>query len=226
MRAARWATISIQPIAVCVAMSAMLAASVAHGSCCVCQGTNQTGCDTNRPPFFPGCTNCALTCAIFGGTMRSCSDAVASCEGIADDCRGDDIICFQTQTGSGSCDTPTPTGTATATGTVTNTATATSTGTVTHTPTNTPTATPTNTGIPIGGDCATPSVCASGFCVDGVCCNTACNDAFGRCDLPGQRGTCAGISPAPALTPRALAIAAVLLLGVAAFALRRRVVRH
>ena len=128
--------------------------------------------------------------------------------------------------------TPTPTstatntGTATSTGTATNTATATGTSTNTATATNTPTATPTNTGIPIGGDCATPSVCASGFCVDGVCCNTACNDAFGRCDLPGERGTCAGISPAPALTPRAIAVAAALLIGVAAFALRRRTVRN
>jgi len=102
----------------------------------------------------------------------------------------------------------------------------TSTGTVTHTPTNTPTATPTNTGIPQGGACSTPAECATGFCADGVCCNTACNPDFGRCDLPGQRGTCAGISPAPALTPRAIAVAAALLLGVAAFALRRRSVRR
>jgi len=109
---------------------------------------------------------------------------------------------------------------------VTNTVTATSTGTVTHTPTNTPTATPTNTGIPQGGACSTPAECATGFCVDGVCCNTACNPSFGRCDLPGQRGTCAGVSPAPTLAPRALAMAAALLIGVAAFALRRRVVRR
>src|SRR5262245_56291739 len=115
-----------------------------------------------------------------------------------------------------------PTASPTSTPSSTSTATATSTATVTHTPT----ASPTNNGIPIGGDCATPSVCASGFCVDGVCCNTACNPDFGRCDLPGQRGTCAGVSPAPTLTPRALAIAAVLLLGVAAFALRRRAVRR
>jgi len=35
MRAPRWATISIQPIAVYVAMSAMLAATMAQGYCCV-----------------------------------------------------------------------------------------------------------------------------------------------------------------------------------------------
>jgi len=122
--------------------------------------------------------------------------------------------------------TPTNTATATATGTVTNTATATSTATATNTQTNTPTATPTNTGIPQGGACSTPAECATGFCVNGVCCNTACNPDFGRCDLPGQRGTCAGVSPAPALTPRELAVAAVLLIGVAAFALRRRAIRR
>ena len=98
--------------------------------------------------------------------------------------------------------------------------------TPTATPTNTPTATPTNTGIPQGGACSTPAECSTGFCVDGVCCNTACNPSFGRCDLPGQRGTCAGISPAPALAPRAIAVAAALLIGVAAFALRRRTVRN
>jgi len=121
--------------------------------------------------------------------------------------------------------TATATATNTATGTATNTATATATGIATNTATatNTPTATPTNTGIPQGGACSTPAACATGFCVDGVCCNAACNPSFGRCDLPGQRGTCAGISPAPALAPRAFAIAAALLLGVAAFALRRRI---
>src|SRR5215470_6113134 len=123
------------------------------------------------------------------------------------------------------CPSNTPTATPTSTPSSTSTGTATNTATATGTATNTATATPTNTGIPIGGDCATPSVCASGFCVDGVCCNTACNPDFGRCDLPGQRGTCAGISPAPALAPRAMAVAAALLIGVAAFALRRRAVR-
>ena len=129
-------------------------------------------------------------------------------------------------------ETPTATPTSTSTGTVTNTATATGTATNTATATNTgtatqtPTATPTNTGIPQGGACSTPAECATGFCLDGVCCNTACNPDFGRCDLPGQRGTCAGVSPAPTLTPRALAVAAALLIGVAAFALRRRAVRR
>jgi len=121
---------------------------------------------------------------------------------------------------------PHSTATATNTATATHTATATSTGTVTQTPTNTTTATPTNTGIPQGGACATPAECATGFCVNGICCNTACTPDFGRCDLPGQRGTCAGVSPAPTLAPRALAVAAALLLGVAAFEMRRRAARR
>jgi len=89
-----------------------------------------------------------------------------------------------------------------------------------------PVAPPTPTPVPQGGACATPAECATGFCVDGVCCNAACNDAFGRCDLPGQRGTCAGIAPAPMLAPRAIAVAAALLIGVAGFALRRRTVKR
>ena len=107
--------------------------------------------------------------------------------------------------------------------TKTPTETPTNTPTVTDTPTNTPTATPTNTPVPQGGACTTPSQCSTGFCVDDVCCNSACTS--GRCDLPGQRGTCSGLAPAPALAPRALAVVAALLVGVGAFTLRRRAVR-
>src|SRR5215470_19413631 len=96
--------------------------------------------------------------------------------------------------------------------------------TPTATPTNTPTATPTNTPVPQGGACTTPSQCATGFCIDDVCCNSACTS--GRCDLPGQRGTCSGLAPVPALAPRALAMLVALLLGVAVFTLRRRRIRR
>src|SRR5215470_15533880 len=75
-----------------------------------------------------------------------------------------------------------------------------------------------------GGACATPAECATGFCVDAVCCNSACTS--GRCDLSGQRGTCSGLTPAPALAPRALALVAALLIGVGVFTLRRRAVRR
>jgi hypothetical protein len=87
----------------------------------------------------------------------------------------------------------------------------------------TPTATPTNTPVPQGGACATPAECATGFCTDGVCCDTACTDPLMRCNLPGQVGTCASdAAAAPMLTPWGLMFAAILLSGVAAFALRYR----
>jgi len=42
-----------------------------------------------------------------------------------------------------------------------------------------------------GLGCATSADCASGFCVDSVCCNTACGDTCGACNLPGTEGLCA-----------------------------------
>src|SRR5260221_6331855 len=39
-------------------------------------------------------------------------------------------------------------------------------------------------------DCTSPTQCASAFCVDGVCCNTACDGPLEQCNLPGERGTC------------------------------------
>src|SRR5215470_3260625 len=107
MRTSRWATISIQPIAVCVAMSAMLAASVAHGTCCVCQGAKLDKCFGFSIPGGFSCTNCSDACGELGGAVRSCSDAVADCAGVADSCTSN--VCAQTQTGAGFCDSPTPT---------------------------------------------------------------------------------------------------------------------
>jgi hypothetical protein len=111
--------------------------------------------------------------------------------------------------------TPTITATATHTATVTNTPTHTPTATVTHTPTATP--------VPQGGSCTAPSQCGTGFCANGVCCNTACTDPLMRCNLAGQVGTCASdAAAAPPLTPWGLLVTALLLTGVAAFALRYR----
>jgi len=47
----------------------------------------------------------------------------------------------------------------------------------------------------VGKVCTQPTDCASNFCVDGVCCSTACTQAelCKRCDLPGTVGTCAYI---------------------------------
>ena len=93
----------------------------------------------------------------------------------------------------------------------------------TLTPTSTPNATPTNTPVAQGGACSTPSQCSTGFCVDSVCCDTACTDPLKRCNLPGEVGTCSSpAATAPALTPWGLLIAAALLASVGAFALRQR----
>lgn len=48
-------------------------------------------------------------------------------------------------------------------------------------------------GCGIGDPCAGPQSCASGFCVDGVCCETACDGVCERCD---PLGTCIADSPA------------------------------
>jgi hypothetical protein len=116
----------------------------------------------------------------------------------------------------------TPTQTPTATDTATATPTATATATVSATATATASATPTNTGVPQGGECAAPSECATGFCADGVCCDTACDGGGQQCNLEGQVGICASTAaPAPTMSPRGLALALAMLVGLAAVALRR-----
>jgi hypothetical protein len=98
---------------------------------------------------------------------------------------------------------------------------------VTNTPTNTPTATvtqtPTATPVPQGGACATPSQCGTRFCVDSVCCDTACTDPSMRCDLTNRVGICASTTAAaPALTPWGLLGASLALAGFGALTLQRR----
>jgi len=38
--------------------------------------------------------------------------------------------------------------------------------------------------------CRLPDECASGFCVSGVCCDSACDGPCMACDVPGRSGTC------------------------------------
>lgn len=115
--------------------------------------------------------------------------------------------------------TPTATATSTGTGTSTATPTATATATDTGTATETATATPTATKVADGGDCGTPSECASGFCVDGICCDTACDGATDTC----SGGVCvAGPAPAPALSRGSLVAVVALLSVVGLFAFSRR----
>lgn len=45
--------------------------------------------------------------------------------------------------------------------------------------------------------CATDTDCNSGFCVDGVCCNSKCEGQCQACDVSGHAGTCSPVSGAP-----------------------------
>ncbi|MBI4516037.1 MAG: hypothetical protein HY699_09515 [Deltaproteobacteria bacterium] len=68
-----------------------------------------------------------------------------------------------------------------------------------------------------GDPCSDPAQCASGFCADGVCCNSSCGGLRQQCDVAGQEGTCTDRTViAPAASPAALlvAVAVTLLLGV------------
>lgn len=97
--------------------------------------------------------------------------------------------------------------------------------TPTSTPTNTPTVTPTatNTRFPNGTACTSPADCGSGFCIDSVCCDTACNQPSQACNLDGRVGTCSSTAaPAPAMSVRGLLAALAVLTVVSALALGRR----
>jgi hypothetical protein len=121
-------------------------------------------------------------------------------------------------------ETGTATATATSTATATATATSTATQTATATATDTATATATATALrPDGATCSSPSQCLSTFCVDGVCCNSACDLANQSCNQPGNAGVCVDIipAPAPAASHRALALGIVALMLLAHFRLRR-----
>lgn len=43
---------------------------------------------------------------------------------------------------------------------------------------------------PLGSTCTSPAGCASGYCVGGVCCNTACSGTCMSCNAAGTTGTC------------------------------------
>jgi hypothetical protein len=73
-------------------------------------------------------------------------------------------------------------------------------GAVTSTPTATATAT-TPTPQPDGAGCTSGSECSSTFCVDGVCCNTPCNQPLDTCSA--VPGTCVQ-APAPPVSRRGL----------------------
>lgn len=73
-----------------------------------------------------------------------------------------------------------------------------------------------------GNPCTDPSQCASGFCVDGVCCDTACDAPMEQCNLGGQEGSCATVAaPAPVASRAGLLIVVGVLAAVAALSFTR-----
>ena len=109
----------------------------------------------------------------------------------------------------------------TATPTETPTQTPTATGTATATETRTATATPTPAAN--GDGCQSGTQCLSTFCVDGVCCDTACTGLNQSCAVPLNVGTCSQLpaAPAPTMSPIGLLIGVGLLLAVSAAAMVR-----
>ncbi|MEZ4229571.1 MAG: DNRLRE domain-containing protein [Polyangiaceae bacterium] len=51
--------------------------------------------------------------------------------------------------------------------------------------------------FPNGNACTEARQCSSNQCVDGVCCNAACNGQCEACDVPGNVGTCSAVTGAP-----------------------------
>ena len=118
-----------------------------------------------------------------------------------------------------------PSATPTQTPTVTSTATASPSATITAVPsvTRTGTATATPSRQPTGAACTSPDQCQSEFCVDGVCCDTACDGPGQRCDLPGREGQCLSVAPAaaPALSAWSILAAVLTLICLGAAGLQR-----
>src|SRR5262249_7109380 len=50
---------------------------------------------------------------------------------------------------------------------------------------------------PTGASCPSASACASGVCVDGFCCNNACNGQCQACDVAGKEGICTAVAGKP-----------------------------
>jgi len=76
---------------------------------------------------------------------------------------------------------------------------------------------------PPGHLCGDPGECSPMFCVDGVCCDTACTGANQSCNVPGREGECLSVlpAPAPALSSVGLLIGALLLAVVGTLGLLR-----
>jgi hypothetical protein len=206
---ARSVSISAAALALLVFVAASPRRAVAACTCC-CEGSLGEDCNVTDS------SECVRICGLSRPAACPPSSLTACCVFLGEN--------EQDCTTGASCP-PTPTPTATPTMTPSATPTSTPTATPTMTPSATPTSTPTATATPVpqGGACATPSQCGTGFCANGVCCNTACTDPLMRCNLADQVGTCASAAAsAPTLTPWGLLGASIMLAGIAALTLRRR----
>ena len=77
-----------------------------------------------------------------------------------------------------------------------------------------------------GEPCSAIFQCASTFCVDGVCCNSACDGPSEACNLPGSVGQCVtAAAPAPVVSGRGVLIIGCLLTAIGLLSLRRAVRR-
>lgn len=131
------------------------------------------------------CWDLAQCTSSFCADNLCCNEA---CDAENDFCAlpGFEGLCVIAKLPSTKTPTGTRTGTPTRTGTRTPTSTVTPTGTVTRTSTRTPTGTPV---LGIGSQCTDHSMCASTFCVNGVCCERKCT-AKEFCAVPGFEGQC------------------------------------
>jgi len=50
--------------------------------------------------------------------------------------------------------------------------------------------------LELAGECESDAECISGYCTDGLCCDTSCTAACRACNLPGSEGSCAEVKGA------------------------------
>jgi hypothetical protein len=197
--------------AACTASNQCLSSFCADGVCCgskcdgQCQACNQSGnvgsCIAvtgapvgNRAACTGKGTTCGGTCN--GTNTSTCTYPPSSMSCGTASCNGTTFTPAAACDGAGTCVTP-PTQSCIpyvcgATACTTSCASQSDCVGFCNTTTNTCSATFTD-----GSPCGLDSACASGHCVDGVCCNSTCTGQCQRCDQAGSIGTCTTISGAP-----------------------------
>lgn len=217
-------------IGIALALLLALAPGTARAHCAICVNVSNHPCPAEAPECFSDLLTATANCEMLGCFGAATGVGQTCGVGGFEDCAViDGVPVGQATPSSTPTHTPTATDTATATSTATETATATETGTATSTATETATATatatstPTGSPVPQGGACSDPSQCVTGFCADGVCCDTACDQPLQQCNLPGQVGACASTAaPAPTASRTGLLLMLGVLVGAGLAAFRAR----